>query len=477
MGQGDGQRVSTGVPGMDEILGGGMLRGRFHLLRGMPGAGKTTFALQFLLEGVRAGERVLYFSFSRSKQDLLDIARSHGWSLDRIELRTSDDAPEEEPRQTIFPAVDVELADRLGQLFEAIERTAPDRVVLDAIALLYAVAGDTHELGRNLHSLKRRLTARGCTALLLDQRRETPVGVYLDELADGVVAMEQDTHPFGGTRRRLLVEKVRAAAYREGRHDYRIRTSGLIVFPRLVAADYRRERPHEIASSGLAALDELLGGGLDRGSSLLLLGSRGIGKSSVAMQIAAAAAERGERVAIYLFDESTHIFFVRADQLGMPLRTHAQAGRVRVHSVDAGEWTPGEFAHSVRGAVENDGARVVVIDTVRGCREAMLDEPFMTQHLRELVSYLREQGVVTILVESYGGGVPVSTEGDRDSGYAGDATLLFRRYEHAGEARTGIFILKVRAGGQPQMLHDLVLGAHGISIGPMPGASNAAVIS
>jgi circadian clock protein KaiC len=475
MEQGVDERASTGVQGMDKILGGGMLRGRLYVLRGVPGVGKTTFGLQFLLQGARHGEPLLYFSFSQSKSSLLDIARSHRWSLDRIALRTADDNPDQREGQTIFPSAEVELMEQLRQLHEALADAAPARAVLDAGTALYAAYSDASVLQQGMQVLKARLAAKGCTALLLDDRDATPSDAPLEELADGVIAMTQHSASFGGIRRRLRIVKVQGAVFDEGSHDYRINTGGLTVFPRLIAARYRREHPHETVSCGPAALDELLGGGLDRGSCVLLLGPSGTGKSSVAMHVAAAAAERGEAVSIYLFDEGVHSFLRRADGLGMTLRAQVAAGRIRLSPLDPGECTAGEFAHLVRRSVESDGVRVVVIDTLHGYRDAMLEEePYVVQHLRELLSYLREQAVVTVLVASHMSSFSPSTGGDIHLGSVEDAVLLFRHYEHAGEVRTSVSALKHRTSGHPRTQCDLRFGPSGVALGPMPVGEGAA---
>lgn len=474
MGQGDGERASTGVPGMDEILGGGMLRGRVYVLRGVPGAGKTTFGLQFLLEGARHGERLLYFSFSQTKKNLLDIARSHGWALERVTLRTADDNPAQRQGQTIFPSVDVELLEQLRQLNEALVQTAPARAVLDAATVLYASYAGSPVLQQGMQALKARLASDGCTALLLDDHDGRPSDASLDKLADGVIAMTQRTGSFGGARRCLQIAKVQGASFDDGSHDYRIRTGGLTVFPRLIAARYRRERPRETVSCGSMALDELLGGGLDRGSSVLLLGPAGAGKSSVAMYMSIAAAERGEAVSVYLFDENTHTFLLRADGLGMPLRAHIKAGRIRLWPLNPGEFSVGEFADAVRRSVETSGVRVVVIDSLHGCRDAMLEDAhFFAQHLREIVSYLREQAVVSIVIASHMGGFPGWTDNDFHLGLVDDVVLLFRQYEHAGEMRTALATLKRRTADHPRMLRDFSLGPGGITLRPMPAVGGA----
>lgn len=464
--QDDCPRVSTGIRGMDEVLGGGAPRGRLWLVHGAPGTGKTTFALQFLLSGVASGERLLYFSFCPSTEHVSDIARAHGWSLDGVSVQAAGRA--EPPPQTIFPEVEIELPEQLSELRSAIDQIEPTRLVVDPVTSL---RGDAVYLRREMRALKERLSARGCAGLLLDDRAELPADTFLERLAHGVMVMEQRTLPIGGVRRRLHIKKLRGAKFRDGYHDYRMTKEGLVVYPGLRAADYRQQGAQETVSSGHPVLDQLLGGGVDRGSSVLLLGLPGTGKSSVATQLAVGALARGERIAMYLFDENASIALARADLLGFPLRQHVSSGLATICSIDPGEKSPGEFAHEVREAVERDQARLVVIDSLAGYRFAMLDEPFMGQQLRALIAYLRERSVVVVLV------APVSSDSgtaDRvDLGCIDDTSIVFQNYEHAGEVRTSISAFKRRTQVRSRTLCDVSLGPNGIAIGPLVSTSAA----
>lgn len=472
MGQGEGRRAGTGVRGMDEILGGGLLRGRCYLISGAPGVGKTTLGLQFLLEGVRAGERSLYLGLDVNRNDLLDIGRSHRWSLDGVTLQVEEDESGAPSTQTIFSDVDLALTERMNTLARAVQQNAPSRVVLDSIGALRSLSRQAANFHHEMKRFSAQLKRSRCTALLLD---DEDGGAALDVVADGTIALDQRLRGYGGAHRRVYVKRVVGAMFREGYHDYRIVKGGLVVYPRLIASHYRHERRAETASTGIPALDELLGGGLDRGASLLLLGPTGTGKSSLAARMAVAAAGRGEKVVMYLFDESAHSSLVRADALGMSLRPHIKEGRIEIAVLEPGEWTLGQFADAIRRAVEDAHAAVVVIDSLHGYRRAMLDEPFATQQLREVISYLREQGVVTLLVApQHSAGVAGEGEGESELGYLEDTALLFRRYERAGEARLGLLVLKRRTQSHRTALYDLVLGPPGgIALTPLAQSSAA----
>lgn len=395
MESGNDPRVSTGLKGMDEVLGGGFMPGGFYLVCGPAGAGKTTLGLQFLRDGAARGERVLYLSLDHSRKTLQHIARSHGWSLDGVAVHAGEDGGTwPAAGQTIFAGIDVELAEHFGALYRAVETAAPRRVVLDSVASVRLLARDQTDVRRELQRFKGHLSARGCTSLLLDAGTDRSIDACLDGLADGIVLLESRTRDFGGTRRLAQVAKMPGGAFREGYHDYRIGADGIVLFPRLVVNDAVRVTTHETVTSGVPVLDDLLGGGLDRGTCVVLRGPSGVGKSSLAARLASEAAGRDEPVAAYLFDEQPYTWLVRADGLGIPMRPHLAAGRVRLRALGPGEWTPGEFADSVRRAIEEERVRMVVIDGYSGYRHAMLDDRFAVQQLRELARYARERGAI-----------------------------------------------------------------------------------
>ncbi|MFL6649699.1 MAG: ATPase domain-containing protein [Sulfurifustaceae bacterium] len=450
-------RVSTGLKGMDEVLGGGLMPGGLYVVRGRAGAGKTTLGLQFLLDGTARGERALYLSLDHSRKTLQSIARSHRWSLDRLIIHCAEDsATLPAAGQTIFAGVDVELADYFGVLHRTVEAATPRRVVFDSVAALRLVARDANSIRRELQRFKRYLSERACTTLLLDAGVDSSIDAHLDALADGVILLESRTREFGGTRRLALITKMPGVAFRDGYHDYRIGSEGVVLFPRLIANDDARAVTHETVSSGLPALDEMLGGGIDRGTCVVLAGPSGVGKSGLAARVSAAAAERDDPVALYLFDEQSYTWLVRADGLGIRLRPHLASGRMRMRALAPGEWTPGEFADSVRRAVEEDHARMIVIDGHRGYRHAMLDDPFATQQLGELACYARERGVILFVLAAE----------DLELGYMDDSAIVFRRYRTAGDVRTAIRVLKRRTQAHRSELRDFRLGPpEGVAIG------------
>lgn len=456
--------VETGVPGLDRALGGGLAPYRLYLLRGGAGAGKTTLGLQFLLAGRIAGERTLYLGLSESREEVEDIAGSHGWPLEGVELHERPIAEQlkSEARQTLFHAAEIELPEVMGGLLETLDRARPQRCVLDSLAELRLLAGDGLRYRRQILLLKEYARTRGCTVLLLDGHRG-PDDVEIENLMHGVILLEHEASGYGGDRRRLRIQKLRGARFSEGYHDCRIATGGLRVFPRLAALPAGAPASREPMSSGVPALDRLLGG-LDRGSSLLLVGPSGTGKSSVAARIAASAAARREPVAVYLFDESRETYLARLKALGLPLGQQAESGAATVRAVDPADTPPGELVEELRRAVEQ-GARVAVLDTLAGLRHAIADERRLALWLRELLAYLARHGVLTVLVDPQA--PSFDSRSDAELGWLADAVLAFRRYEHAGEVRPAVSVLKRRGGAHEHAIRELLLGPpHGIDLGP-----------
>ena len=455
--------ASTGVAGLDVLLGGGLPRGRLHLIEGPPGAGKTTLGLEFVLAGVRIGERCLYVTFGETAAELADVAASHGWSLDGLNIH---DHPAEMEAtlanpQTVFHPAEVELTDAARALKEGIARVRPQRAVIDGLSELRLLSGTALDFRHQMMLLKRLFARPECTLLLLHDRNAVAEQAGLRTLAYGVVQLSQDTPEFGPQRRHLHVLKMRGRAFHSGYHDCRIVSGGMQVFPRLVAAEHRRDVAPGTASSGLPALDAVLGGGLSRGTSCILVGPAGVGKSTCALQFAVAAAERGEPSAIYLFEESCSVLLRRAEGLGLPLGKHFANGRIRILPVNLGEFMPGEFIAMVREEVA-DGARLVIIDSLTGYARAMDDHILL---LSELLSYLGQQGVVSLLVVGqHGVGFPVGPP-PVDVSYLADAVLMFRYYEFAGEVRRAVSAFKKRTGPHETTLRDFRLGATGIIIG------------
>jgi circadian clock protein KaiC len=459
--------VSTGVAGLDDILAGGLPAGRLYLLQGDPGTGKTTIALRFLLAGVKAGERVIYVTLSESRKEIEGMAASHGWSLDGITLYGLDDAgasAQPEAQQTLFHPAEVELNETMRGVLEVVERTLPTRVVFDSLSEMRLLARDPLRYRRLILSLKQLLLERDTTVLLLDDRATDSEDRQLQSLVHGVIQLEQAAPEYGAERRRLRVVKLRGIRYRSGFHDFTIVRGGLVAFPRLIAAEHHRAFEADWLRSGVDALDRLLGGGLDRGASTLLMGPAGVGKSSLVTRYVRAAADRGERAAVFVFDEGTATFLARARGLAMDLSAHVQGGRVHLQQVDPTEMAPGEFAHAVRQQVEAGGASVVAIDSLNGYMAAMHDERAVVAQFHELLSYLRQVGVSTlIVVGQHGLTGPMASP--VDVSYLADTVLLLRYFEFRGAVRQAISVVKKRAGPHERTIRELGFTSAGVTVG------------
>ena len=461
-------RLATGSEGLDQVLNGGFPANRLYLVEGDPGTGKTTLALQFLIEGARGGEAVLYVTLSETKEELTSVAASHGWTLEGInihELVPPEDALRSEEQYTIFHPSEVELGDTTKAIIEEVERIEPRRVVFDSLSEMRLLARDPLRYRRQILALKQYFAGRQCTVLLLDDRTSTDADLQVQSIAHGVVALEQLALDYGAERRRLRVTKLRGSRFRGGFHDFTIKTGGVEVYPRLVAADHRQESRGESVSSGVAELDSLLGGGLDRGTSTLVMGPAGSGKSSLAAQLVAASAGRGERAATFIFDEGVSTYLKRADGLCCGLRAEVDAGRVTVQQVDPAELSPGEFASRVCAAVERDGAGLVVIDSLNGYLQAMPDERFLTSQMHELLTYLNQRGVVTLLVMAQHGFMGVAMNSPVDVSYLADTVVLLRYFEAAGAIRRAVSVVKKRTGSHEDTIREFRLSPGGIVVG------------
>jgi circadian clock protein KaiC len=460
-------RSQTGIPGLDHVLGGGFIPHRLYLIDGDPGAGKTTLSLQYLLEGARAGETCLYVTLSETKEELTAVARSHGWSLDPIEiveLVASEADLDGDAQLTMYHPSEVELAETTKAVLDAVQRVNPTRVVFDSLSELRLLAQSSLRYRRQILALKQFFIGRACTVLLLDDRTGEGGDTQLQSIAHGVLALEQLAPEYGAERRRLRVLKFRGTRYRGGYHDFSIVRGGLEVYPRLVAAEHRQPFVRSQIKSGVGALDDLLGGGPDRGTSTLLIGPAGSGKSTVAVQYAVAAAERGDQAALFLFDESEATLFARSEGLGIRLAAGVDAGNVRVKQVDPAELSPGEFTHLVQQAVERDGAKVVVIDSLNGYLNAMPEEKFLTIQLHELLTYLGRQGVTTIMVVAQHGLMGSNMQSPVDASYLADSVVLFRYFETAGRVKKAISVVKKRSGPHEESIRELRLGPGGIAL-------------
>jgi circadian clock protein KaiC len=459
--------VATGVAGLDVVLGGGVLRRQMYVIEGTAGAGKTTLGLHFLLAGRATGERGLWITTTETPEELRATAHAYGWSLEGIEvlaLPMVDRLAQPDQRQTLFPPAHVELDETMQEIRTALERVQPERVVLDSLSILRDMADDALAYRRQVLALKRALRARGCTALLTDEMAEPP-DPHVRTLAHGVVCLLRNVTTFGNQVRQVEIVKMRGMAFHSGRHDMSIEAGGLQVFPRFTPAAYDGETPLEVASTGVASLDILLGGGLDRGTVTLLMGAAGTGKSSVTMQCAVAALQRAHAVAVYLFDERPPTWFARADQLGFPLRQAVTQGTLIVEQIDPAEMSPGQFAHAVQHAVTQQAVQLVILDSLTGYVHAMPDARFLTLHMHELVTWLGQHGATTLLVLDQHGLLEGPMQTPLDLSYLADTVLLFRYFEDRGRIRRAVSVVKRRGGPHEHTIREMTLGAYGIGVG------------
>ena len=467
--------IPSGVPGLDHVLQGGFLREGFYLLQADPGSGKTTVALQYVLGRLKAGESCLYVTLTESRADLEDACASHGWSLDGLEVcdLTQDAAGlVGESRASVFHPAETELGDTTKKILAEVERVKPRHVVFDGLAELRLLSGDSLRYRRQLLALKQFFKERGVTVLLLDDRSNPFGDVQPESLVGGNIVMERFLPEYGKARRRLYVTKVRGANFREGYNDYEIADGGVVVHPRLVAAEHHERFDRVAYPSGVATLDEMLDGGLTTGTTTLLLGPAGVGKSTISMQYVANALRKGDRAAVYTFDEVLDTLFDRSEKLclGSPggMREFQADGRLHAQQIDAAELTAGAFAHEVRRQVEA-GAKVIVIDSLNGYMNAMPEERFLVTHLHELFAYLNQKGVVTIMVVAQHG---LITQGmsDLDVSYLADTVLMFRYFEAAGEIHQAVSVFKKRTGLHQRTLRQLKITAAGVTVGePLAG--------
>lgn len=454
------------MAGLDDILNGGLPTDRMYLVQGDPGVGKTTLSLQFLLTGVRAGETCLYVTLSETRDELNAVAESHGMSLEGLnlfELPLGDAVGDEE--NTLFHPSEIELAEATERLLDEIRRVQPSRVVFDSLSEIRLLSQGALRYRRQILALKQFFVGRRCTVLLLDDRTSEPGDLQLQSLAHGVISLEQTAPIFGADRRRIRIIKLRGVRVRGGYHDFVLETGGLRVFPRLVAAEHRTPFVAGQQSSLVPQIDLLVGGGLDRGTSTLFMGPAGTGKSMVALQYIHAAASSGKRVALFAFDESLQTIATRAKGIGIDLKPHIDSGHLEVRQIDPAELTPGEFTQAVRDAVEQRGVGLVVIDSLNGFLHAMPQEQFLILQLHELLTYLGQMGVVTIMLVAQHGLVGASIETPVDVSYLADAVMVFRHFEYGGRTRKAISMLKRRTGNHEQTIRELSITKDGLAVG------------
>ncbi len=461
-------RVTTGVPGFDNVLRGGLPPNRMYLIEGRPGSGKTTLALQFLLDGVSKGEKAIYISLSETRDEIEEVASSHGWSLDQleiVELSALDEKIAAEAQSTLFHPSEVELSETTRFLLESVERLRPSRVALDSLSELRLLSQSALRYRRQILSMKQFFSGRNCTTLLLDDGSTEGTDSHVQSLAHGVIHLDQLAPEYGAERRRLLVGKVRGTTYRGGYHDLTIQKGGLAVFPRLVAAEHHQPFKEENIASGIKGLDDVLGGGLARGTSNLFTGPPGTGKSTLALIYAIATARRGEKVVCFTFDESLNVLMERARGLNLGLQELIENGLITIVKVDPAELSPGELACRVQKEVEENKVRMVYLDSLNGYIHAMGDERFLNLQLHELLTYLNQQGVVTILVLSPQG-VLGQMQSPIDLTYLADTVLALRFFEARGTVHKAISVLKKRTGAHEKSIRELTISADGVVVSP-----------
>ena len=466
-GTGDADPIPTGVPGLDAVLHGGYAAQRAHLIEGRPGSGKTTLGLQFLIDGATRGERGLYITLSESRRELLSVAERHGWCLDGIEiyeLVPPELSLDSEQQQSLIHASDLELGETVRMALAEIERVNPVRVVFDSLSEIRVLSQGSLRYRRQVLALKSYFLLNNATVLMLDDLSSEDDDLNLHSISHAVMRLEQITPSYGAGRRRLHVIKMRGTSYESGYHDFVLGRGGVRIFPRLVAADHHTDFTVETIASGVPELDVVLGGGLDRGTTNLVIGPSGAGKSTLALAYLAAALERGEHGLILSFDETVGILLRRAASIGYQLQPHLESGLLSIEQVDPAEISAGAFSGRIRDAVEADRARIVLIDSLTGYMTAMSGQPHLAMQMHEMTTYLNQQGVVTILVLAQHGMIG-RTETPVDLTYVSDTVVLLRFFEAGGRVRRAISVLKKRTGAHEDSIREFRIDTQGLRVG------------
>ena len=460
--------AKTGIAGLDDILNGGLARGRLYLVEGVPGSGKTTLAMQFLIEGAQRGEKVLYITLSETRDELDAVAQAHGWDLSGISIREllpQENALESEEQYTMYHPSEVELASTTKSILDDVQKLKPTRVVFDSLSELRLVAGNPLRYRRQILALKQYFSGRQCTVILLDDMTATDHDLHVQSIAHGVILLQHLSPEYGAERRRLRVIKYRGSEFRGGYHDYLIKKGGIVVFPRLIAAEHRQTRGVTKLQSSLPALDSLLGGGIEEGTSTLIVGGAGTGKSTIAAQFCVAAAKRGQKSIVFMFDESPQTLFTRCSGLDVNVEEQVKAGLIELVQVDPAELSPGELAYLIREAVEKNGVKIVVIDSLNGYLNAMPEERFLTIQLHELLMYLSEKSVASLLIGAHHGVIGSQMQAPVDASYLADAVILLRYFEAKGEVRQAISVVKKRGGVHERTIREFGMHDGAIRVG------------
>lgn len=463
-------RAITGIPGLDAILGGGLPAGHMYLVEGESGAGKTTLGLHFLLAGRQQGETCLWITMSETERELHAAAKSHGWNLDGIHILNlvlTKQVLQTEERYTFFSPADVELSDTTRQILDTVKSLRPARVVFDPFSDIRHLARETLGYRRQILALRDFFSEQNCTVLLMQEMTRGSSGdIQVEALTHGYMTLHQESPEYGGQRRRIRIHKMRGIAFRDGYHDFAIQSSGIRVYPRLVPAEHYAQLPDETISTGLPELDRLLGGGCERGSSLLILGAAGVGKSSLAAQCALAAAERGEKVLFFMFDETIRAFTTRGRKLGLALDAHIASGLIRLQQVDSAQFSPGEFTQLVVAAVDGDGIQTIVIDSLSGYINAMPEERFLATHMHELLTFLTYKNVLTIMTLAQHGVLGEHVLSPVDLSYLADTVILIRYFEAFGAVRRALSVVKKRSGSHEVLIREMLIrDGRGIALG------------
>lgn len=461
-------RAATGIAGLDDILGGGLARNRLHLLEGSPGTGKTTIALQFLLNGAEVGETGIYVSLAETEHELREGARSHGWTIgpkvEIFELVPPESVLDPDQHQSLLYSSDLELGETVKRIFDAIDRLKPKRVVIDSLSEIRLLAQSSLRYRRQILALKHYFAQHNSTVMMLDDLTTESTDRAVHSIAHSVIHLDQLAPIYGGERRRLRVVKCRGQSFRSGYHDFMVRSGGVQVFPRLVAARHRADFAGKLLPSGIAALDQLLGGGVTTGSSTLLVGPAGTGKSLLALQYLAAAVGRGERGALFVFDEELGLLIARAKGLGIDLEAMRKAKKLVIEQMDAAELSPGEFSHRVRQYVDREKIRTVVIDSLNGYQASMPEEQYVILHLHELLQYLNRQGAATFLTVAQHGMIGDMKQ-SIDVSYLADSVIMLRYFEALGRVRRAISVVKKRTGSHEDTIREFRITSQGIEFG------------